>query len=498
HTLFSQWLSNEAKEANTVKKDTPVMVVMGNPPYSVSSTNKGDWIQSLVQDYKKDLNERNIQPLSDDYIKFIRYGQHFIEQTGEGVLAFITNNSFIDGLIHRQMRKHLLQTFDEIYILDLHGNAKKKETAPDGSKDENVFDIMQGVSINLFIKNGSKITRPSDFGRVFKADLYGTRKNKYTTLEQTDFNTTQWKQLAPQAPEYLFLEQDEKLFQEYNLYFAVDSLFITTGRGTSFRKDNLLVKSNFTSKDVLTMLEDMKALSEEELLKKYSFKETKDWKINEKRSLFLNHLDRDIQKVLYRPFDFRYTYYPMDTINKIIVRGDDKRSLMHHLITDSVNQNNALIVPKQSLEGLGALVSNNITENKIVSAYNPNYIFPTYLYPEDGSERTPNLNPEEIQAFEKALNLPFSAEKTTRPGDFSVTFVPQTEFCPVDILDYIYAVLHSPSYRETYKEFLKTDFPRVPYPTPETFWPLVSLGGQIRQLHLMESPALDQAITPYP
>ena len=151
-TLFANWLSSEANQANHIKRDTPVMVVIGNPPYSVSSSNKSAWIENLVADYKKDLNERNIQPLSDDYIKFIRFGQHFIEKNGEGILAYISNNSFIDGLIHRQMRKNLLETFDKIYILDLHGNAKKKETAPDGGKDENVFDIMQGVSINIFVK----------------------------------------------------------------------------------------------------------------------------------------------------------------------------------------------------------------------------------------------------------------------------------------------------------------------------------------------------------
>lgn len=151
-TLFANWLSTEANEANHIKRDNPVMVVIGNPPYSVSSSNKGEWINGLLDDYKKDLNERNIQPLSDDYIKFIRYGQHFIEKTGEGILAYISNNSFIDGIIHRKMREELMKTFDKVYILDLHGNAKKKETAPDRSADQNVFDIMQGVSINIFVK----------------------------------------------------------------------------------------------------------------------------------------------------------------------------------------------------------------------------------------------------------------------------------------------------------------------------------------------------------
>ena len=151
-TLFAQWLSNEATEANGIKRDCPVMVMIGNPPYSISSQNNGKWINHMLDNYKVDLNERNIQPLSDDYIKFIRLGQHYIEKNGEGVLAFICNNSFLDGVIHRQMRKSLMQTFDKIYVLDLHGNSRKKETTPDGGKDENVFDIMQGVSINIFIK----------------------------------------------------------------------------------------------------------------------------------------------------------------------------------------------------------------------------------------------------------------------------------------------------------------------------------------------------------
>ncbi len=234
-TLFASWLSSEANEANHIKRDAPVMVVMGNPPYSVSSSNKSDWIQDLLKDYKKDLNERNIQPLSDDYIKFIRFGQHFIDKNGEGILAYISNNSFIDGLIHRQMRKHLLESFDEIYILDLHGNAKKKETAPDGSKDENVFDIMQGVSINLFVKTGKNISAvtPAQAGvqstdkarnvagldsrlrgndepdnkplaRVFHHSLYGKREAKYAALNAGSLASLPWQQLEAKAPDYFF------------------------------------------------------------------------------------------------------------------------------------------------------------------------------------------------------------------------------------------------------------------------------------------------------
>ena len=181
-TLFANWLSQEANEANEVKREVPVMVVLGNPPYSVSSSNKGEWITNLCEVYKKNLNERNIQPLSDDYIKFIRYGQYFIDKNNEGILAYISNNSFIDGTIHRQMRRSLLETFDKIYIIDLHGNSRKNEVCPDGSKDENVFDIMQGVSINLFIKTNKK--RKNQLAEVYHYDLYGKRETKYEFLSE--------------------------------------------------------------------------------------------------------------------------------------------------------------------------------------------------------------------------------------------------------------------------------------------------------------------------
>lgn len=213
-TLFASWLAKESNEANHIKRDTPVMVVMGNPPYSVSSSNKGKWIQNLLADYKKDLNEKNIQPLSDDYIKFIRYGQHYIEKNGEGILAYISNNSFIDGLIHRQMRKHLLETFDLIYILDLHGNNKKKETALDGGKDENVFDIMQGVSINIFVKTrrGDPLWSPFDNAndkgqpqgiaptQIYQLDLFGLRKDKYQTLLDNSISSLPWNKIDCRAP----------------------------------------------------------------------------------------------------------------------------------------------------------------------------------------------------------------------------------------------------------------------------------------------------------
>ncbi len=183
---FAESISNEAREASVIKNQTPIMVVIGNPPYSVSSSNKGEWIQNLVKVYKTGLKERNIQPLSDDYIKFIRYAEHFIEKNGSGIVAIITNNSFLDGRIHRQMRKHLLETFDVIYILDLHGNSKKKEKAPDGGKDENVFDIQQGVAISIFVR---KSAEKKALGSVYFSEIYGVRKKKFKLLNKSNIET---------------------------------------------------------------------------------------------------------------------------------------------------------------------------------------------------------------------------------------------------------------------------------------------------------------------
>jgi len=204
---FAESIAEESKEASLIKNDTPIMVVLGNPPYSVSSSNKGKWITDLIKDYKKDLNEKKLN-LDDDYIKFIRYSEHFVEKNKSGIVAMITNNSFIDGITHRQMRKHLLETFDEIYVLDLHGNAKKKETAPDGSKDENVFDIMQGVSISIMIKknvgdenlSSQNINRDANFASptlasVKFAELYGKRNLKFEKLNENDLNTIEWKEI---------------------------------------------------------------------------------------------------------------------------------------------------------------------------------------------------------------------------------------------------------------------------------------------------------------
>ena len=212
NNLFARWLSDEADAASKVKTETPIMIALGNPPYSGASQNKGEWIAGLMETYKKEpggkvaLKERNPKWLNDDYVKFIRLAQYYIERNGEGIVAFINPHGYLDNPTFRGMRWNLLKTFDKIYTLDLHGNAKKKETCLDGSKDENVFDIMQGVSINLFVKTRKKTK--DELGKVYHQDLFGLRQEKYDFLETNSIASIEFKEIQPTASMYYFVPKD--------------------------------------------------------------------------------------------------------------------------------------------------------------------------------------------------------------------------------------------------------------------------------------------------
>ena len=486
-TLFASWLSTEANEANYVKRDTPVMVVLGNPPYSVSSCNKSKWIERLLADYKKNLNESNIQPLSDDYIKFIRFGQHFINKNGEGILAYISNNSFINGIIHRQMRKHLTESFDSIYILNLHGNSRIKEICPDGSVDENVFDIMAGVSIGLFIKTNK--TKGRTLSNVFYSEIQGKREAKYLFLNTNTINSIQWKTLNYSKPNYYFLEKDFQDIKSYETGFKISEFFKLFSNGFTTERDSICI--HFNINDLIQIINDFKTLSVEDFRNKNSLdKDGRDWTIaTAKKDICSSKLH--FVDVLYRPFDFRKSCYTGKTKGFFAFPRPE-------VLTNFIYGNNlGLIIPKQTKETLGANLTNKIAGHKSFSSYDKNTIFPLYLYPEinnqqkinQSSDRIPNLNKEILNQIVQKLGLTFTTEKETT----------ENTFAPIDILDYIYAVLHSPTYREKYKEFLKIDFPRVPYPKDQdTFWKLVKSGGEIRQIHLLESPVVDKFITQYP
>ena len=457
NNLF-QWYARESLEASRVKKETPVMVVMGNPPYSGESANKGEWIMNLMEDYKKEpegkekLKEKNPKWINDDYVKFLRYGQYYIEKNGEGILAFINPHGFLDNPTFRGMRWNLLKTYDKIYTIDLHGNSKKKEVCPDGTPDFNVFDIMQGVAITIFIKTGKK--KANELGKVFHCDLFGKREFKYDFLFNNSLKSISFKELPNVAPNYFFVAKDFEEQKNYNKGFAVNELFSLNNVGIVTAKDAILINS---SKEELT-----------QNVEEY-------YKIEANQNL--------IQKISYRPFDDRFVYF--DT--KLVERAREK------VMKNFLNNENVGLVINRPAQGGSDFFSDiyltaNITDQSIFSAMKRSpFICSLYLYPDENSltiERTPNLNLEIVKEIEEKLNLTFVSEKE----DNSSTFA------PIDILDYIYAVLHSPTYRETYKEFLKIDFPRVPFPHVETFWQLVAWGSKLRALHLLEDESLNERI----
>lgn len=489
-TLFANWLSTEANEANHIKRDTPVMCVIGNPPYAVSSTNKNEWIQNLISDYKKDLNERKIN-LDDDYIKFIRYGQHFIEKNGSGVLAYISANSFIDGVTHRQMRKHLLQCFDSIYILDLHGNAKKKEVCPDGSADQNVFDIMQGVSINIFVKTGKK--KKTDLGKVFQFDLQGKREIKYEYLIENSIQSIKWKNVLYEEPYYFFKSLNYSILEKYNEGFQVTEIFHNYNSGIQTKRDGLTINSSIA--EINEIVDDFLSIDAEDIRKKYNLPiDGRDWQIQ----LAKNDLQKGYKviPIQYRLFDMRYTAYTGKSKGFIAY---PRETISSHFLNNNIG-----LVFKRTGRIYGStydfffITKNVISEGLFaIDPLGREYIAPVYLYSEtneqqtigQSTERTPNLNIEIVKQIADKLGLTFTNEKETTKNTFA----------PIDILDYIYAVLHSPTYREKYKEFLKIDFPRMPYPKDkDIFWQLVKLGGEIRQIHLLESPTVEKYKTKYP
>ncbi|MDR6966125.1 putative helicase [Flavobacterium arsenatis] len=492
-TLFSSWLSDEADQANAIKRDAPVMVVMGNPPYSVSSSNKSEWIQNLIKDYKKDLNERKIN-LDDDYIKFTRFGQHFIDKNGSGILAYISNNSFIDGVTHRQMRKNLLESFDKIYILDLHGFSKLKEINLVATNDENVFDIQQGVSINIFVKTGKKTNK--ELATIKYFEQYGKRIEKYNFLNENHINKIDWITLDPIKPYFFFVKKDFSEEENYRYGFEVNDLFINSNSGIKTDRDSLFYDSN---KDNLqnrfnTLLSNdfNKSFTDQ-----YNIYDSGSYKIT---SVIKNKLfdSKFIKKTIYRPFDSQWTYY-----DPIIISRPAQKAMIHLNEKD----NNGLILGRQG-QVIGHMQWNLIFCTNTLSDYNVfyrggGYVFPLYIYPETTTQqsllneviRTPNLNMEIVNKIATDLGMEFAPEK----ADYSIQTEETNQLTPIDILDYIYAVLHSPSYREKYKEFLKIDFPRVPYPkNKREFIDLVGLGSQLRQIHLLESDIVEQYITQYP
>ena len=501
-------LQRESLEASGVKRDSPVMVVMGNPPYSGHSANKGAWIADLLRGVDSlsnqktssyfsvdgaPLGEANPKWLNDDYVKFIRFSQWRIDRTGAGVLAFVTNHGYLDNPTFRGMRESLLESFDELYLLDLHGNSRKKETAPDGTKDENVFDIMQGVAIGFFVKlPPNQKSNSLELGKcVFHADLYGVREvftgkgkdavltgGKYHWLEGHDLSSTVWNEIKPVSPFYLFSPQDVDTRDEYQKGWSVTDIFQTNVLGFQTHRDDLAVA--FDKEDIEQRITDLRdsSMTDEEMRAKYQLTDNRDWKLNKSRSTLIKMTDwqRPIIKCDYRPFDRRWCFFDS------AIMDYPRRELLQHV---AHQQNFVLHLARiVKLDAWRHVLVTRNPSTAVVLDVNGTYAMPLYLYPAaEGlnleTTRKANLEPAFIAALTAACGLEYVPDGT---GDLETTWGPE------DALHYIYAVLHSPAYRTRYAEFLKIDFPRIPMPNSlETFAALARYGTELIALHLLES-----------
>lgn len=515
-------LSEESHLAGKVKKEQPILVILGNPPYSGHSSNIGDWISKEIKTYfqvdGKPLGEKNPKWLQDDYVKFIRFAQWKIDQAGEGVLGFITNHSYLDNPTFRGMRQSLMQSFDEIYFLDLHGNSLKKEKCPDGSKDENVFDIQQGVAIALFIKKKEKGTeglpsmfRPSpqmgiefekDRGTeeeeekkgciVHHAELWGLREKKYDWLERSSIKTTKWKKLKPKSEFYLFIPRDDKLLKSYEKFIKITDVFPVNSVGIVTARDNLTIK--WTPNEIWQTVLNFSKLDVELARQAYDLgDDVRDWKVElAQQDLKDSGLNKKkIVPILYRPFDIRYTYYTGKS------RGFHcmpRHEVMQHMMQENLG----LISVRQVAEGIfnHTLVTDSIIESRMtLSNKGIAFLFPLYLYQQKEKPKKRSLG-SVIMLFEPQANYYGKKPNLSPTLVENLTKAYKKTPSPEKIFYYIYAVLYSNIYRTKYAEFLKIDFPRIPFANNyKLFSKMADFGERLVGLHLMGSDEINKTIT---
>ncbi|NCD35031.1 MAG: DNA methyltransferase [Spartobacteria bacterium] len=492
--LFARWIAEETEAAAEVKRDLPIMVICGNPPYSYASDNNGAWITDLITDYKfvngQPLGERNPKGLQDDYVKFIRFAQWRLDQSGGGVLAIISNNGYLDNPTFRGMRWSLMQSFNDIYVLNLHGSSKKKETAPDGGKDENVFDIQQGVCIGIFVKQPD-LKRKC---QIHYADLWGARQIKYDSLDKWDVSNTKWHKVSPEMPHFLFVPQDKSIQPEYIDQTGLIDIFSITSSGFKTHRDHFAV--SFDRDEMVQRIDKMRdiSLSDYEFSNLFNLKNTQSWNIcNVRRYLRQDKMYKDsLIECSYRPFDERFCYFSSLTMDR------PRPELLQHVVG---KDNLCLGIGRQGIavnDEIWSLltVSRNPIDTNVFRRGGVN-VSPLYLYPKPdeldfdaGAPRQPNLSKAFIEDFSTRLGLTFIPDGR---GDMAETFGPE------DVFYYMYAILHAPTYRTRYAEFLKIDFPRIPLTSDcKLFARLVQYGCNLVALHLMESPELEQSLTAYP
>jgi len=487
-------LSEESHLAGKIKKEQPVLVILGNPPYSYHSLNVGEWISKEIRGYYhvdgKPLEEKNPKGLQDDYVKFIRFAQWKIDAAGEGVLGFITNHSYLENPTFRGMRQSLMQSFDEIYLLDLHGNSLKKEKCPDGSKDENVFDIQQGVAIAIFIKK--KVAAPlkgaaTNTGikpaatSIYHAELWGVREAKYNWLNKHDIRTTKWKAIKPKSEFYLFIPRDEGLLKQYENYSKITEIFPVNSVGIVTSRDGFVIDIN---KEVLKrrirQLRDNN-LADEIIKQTFGLHDTAKFKLKAAREALIKDADweKSIMQILYHPFDEQWLFY----YDALIERS--RKEVMQHMMQENLG----LVTVRQVAEGVfnHAFITDNIINYRVtISAKGGAYLFPLYLYQQKDKPKkrsfgaTMMLFEPQAGYMAKKPNLsPALMERLTK--EF------KKEPTPEQIFYYIYAVLYSNIYRTKYAEFLKIDFSRIPFARDYTlFKKMADYGERLVELHLLK------------
>lgn len=475
HSLipFLREITQESKVANELKLKKKILVITSNPPYRGMSVNKGPWIESLLKKgylkpngirdegyYRVDgkpLEERNPKWLQDDYVKFIRFAQWKVDMAGEGIVGFITNHSYLDNPTFRGMRQSLLNSFNRIYILNLHGSSLRREKTPNGRKDENVFDVRPGVAIAIFEKNSTVKTNG-----IFYADLYGTREEKYVWLDRHDAENVKWKEVHPSSPHYFFVPQDDKLLEEYNSFLGLTQIFNKYSLSIQTHRDSLAI--SFDNEDIKKKVDMFKNLkvSDDFVKQTLKLKDTASWKIRKARRIInqISNWQHFVTKVLYRPFDTRCILYHKAVVDR----------MRNEIMKNMKKPNLALLVSKQlsSPAFKHVLVTDMMSDAHVISnkTKEGNYHFPLYQYIANQKKKS-NIN-----------------EKTMRilKAKYGVTPTPE------EILYYVYSVLHSNKYREKYKQFLKYDFARIPFAQSyNDFKKLSKLGNQLVDLHLMKT-----------
>ena len=466
---LATFIDREAQEANAIKRSGRVMVMLGNPPYNVASSNQSKWIKGLVADYKRNLGERTINSLSDDYIKFIRLGQHYIERNGRGIVAYVCNNRFLDGRIFFRMREELALAFDAIYIVNLHGSTKVKESVPSGSKDENVFGITLGVCICIMVKSN---TRRAGLSRVYYHDLWGRKQEKFEALGQLRLHDLQRQEISYEPPSYYFTPKDFGLRDEYEEGLKIENIFASGGKN-GIETDNDPVCVCATEEMAIQLSNDAIMLNEDSFRHKYKItKEGRNWTVARAQAdVRENAATLRFPGYDYRPFDRKFVIYTGRT-NGILSRPVSRS---YDCLLSGLNFALILCNKLSSTDFNHVFCCETLPDRCLLSnrTSETTKIFPLYTarnagknFFDSGDSLVPNLQPEAVARFEA-----IAGRKIT----------------PEELFDYIYAVLHTPGYRQRYREFLKVDFPRIPLPKDGAhFEAMAGKGGALRRLHLLQ------------